>query len=278
MILVDDEIYIIESIFQSFYIKNMYFWVKNLPVPSRDESNHSKEIPWFSSSIIVPTILLTTVIIMFHQFYNQRLIRYPTASSIPSILLDKKHVLIGIVTSVGDADNFRLFHTPGGIFAGWHWLRRVPSIKKELKDQTIHIRLAGIDAPELSHFGKEAQPYGKEAMEWLTSYILGKRVSVQIFSRDRYERIVGAVEVRQWPYIWIKRNVSLEMLKLGLAEVYKSQGAEYGGKLAELQFRYAEQKAKKKRVGMWKQSNRSYESPSEYKRRMLGLSFLFNKK
>ncbi|KAG5438861.1 hypothetical protein PCK2_000914 [Pneumocystis canis] len=84
-------------------------------------------------------------------------------------------------------------------------------------------------------------------MEWLTSYILGKRVRVRIFSRDRYERIVGAVEIRHWPFIWIKKNVSLEMLKLGLAEVYKSRGAEYGGKIMEIRYLYEEQKAKRKK-------------------------------
>ncbi|EMR10786.1 hypothetical protein PNEG_00934 [Pneumocystis murina B123] len=249
----------------------MYFWVKNFPNISENETNNSKEIQFFSSSIFVPTIFLTTAILILHKFYYQSLVRYPTASSIPVSLMNNKHILLGVVTSVGDADNFRLFHTPGGIFAGWHWLRSIPLSRKDLKDQTIHIRLSGIDAPELSHFGKEAQPYAKEAIEWLTSYILGKRVRVQIFNRDRYERIVGAVEIRKWPYIWIKRNVSLEMIKLGMAEVYKSHGAEYGGKSAELRFRHEEEKAKRKKIGIWKQSAKSYESPAEYKRRTFAL-------
>jgi endonuclease YncB( thermonuclease family) len=71
--------------------------------------------------------------------------------------------------SVGDADNFRLYHTPG---FGWRWplkFRRVPTLSKgsfvspifswdmcslymdqlELKEQTIHVRIAGVDAPEV---------------------------------------------------------------------------------------------------------------------------------
>ncbi|KAI6020514.1 hypothetical protein EDC04DRAFT_2738026, partial [Pisolithus marmoratus] len=54
---------------------------------------------------------------------------------------------------MGDADNFRSYHTPG---IGWRWFRRVPTLAKDLKDQTIHIRIAGIDAPEGGHFGRPA--------------------------------------------------------------------------------------------------------------------------
>lgn len=51
------------------------------------------------------------------------------------------------MTRVGDADNFHLFHTPGGRLWGWGWFRNVPEKKPELKNNTIHIRIAGIDAP-----------------------------------------------------------------------------------------------------------------------------------
>ncbi|KAG4306326.1 hypothetical protein PORY_000314 [Pneumocystis oryctolagi] len=250
----------------------MFLWVENVPNDVQNEKSISDMIPWISTSIIFATVTLTSAILIIRSFYLRHLVRYSTAESIPASILNGKHVLSGVVTSVGDADNFRVFHTPGGFFAGWHWLRKIPSSKKELKDQTIHIRLAGIDAPELSHFGKEAQPFGKEAMEWLTSYILGKHVRVRLFSRDRYERIVGAAEVRHWPFIWIKRNVGLQMLKLGLAEVYRSQGAEYGGEKAKMKYYYEEERAKRKKVGMWKQSAKVYESPAEYKRRMAALT------
>ncbi|KAG4302925.1 hypothetical protein PCANB_000756 [Pneumocystis canis] len=245
----------------------MFLWVKNIPTDTQ-KKNESKTHSWISISILFPTMTLTYAILMIHRFYRQHLMRYSTALSFPASMLNRKHVLLGVVTSVGDADNFRLFHTPGGFLAGWHWLRSIPSLRKDLKDQTIHIRLAGIDAPELNHFGKEAQPYGKEAMEWLTSYILGKRVRVRIFTRDRYERILGTVETRHWPFIWIRKNVALEMIKLGLAEVYKSRGAEYGGKIMEIRYLYEEQKAKRKKIGIWKQGIKTYESPAEYKRRM----------
>ncbi|CCJ28548.1 unnamed protein product [Pneumocystis jirovecii] len=255
----------------------MFLWAKDVSSDSQNEKNVSEILPWISTSIIVATVTLTGAILIIRSFYSRYLLRYPTAESLPASMLNGKRVLSGFVTSVGDADNFRFYHTPGGFCAGWYWLRRVPTVKKELKDQTIHIRLAGVDAPELSHFGKKAQPFGKEAMDWLTTYILHKRVRVRLFSRDRYERIVAATEIRRWPFIWIRKDVGLEMLKRGLAEVYTSQGAEYGGKKREMKYHHEEEKAKKNKVGMWKQSSRLYESPEEYKRRMHALAPSFHK-
>ena len=107
--------------------------------------------------------------------------------------------------SVGDADNFRLYHTPG---FGWRWpikFRIIPSktkgnlynlkqsstkFRSDLKDQTIHIRIAGVDAPEAAHFGRPAQPYSAEALAWLKNAIEGKMVYCQLIQRDQYSRIV----------------------------------------------------------------------------------------
>lgn len=73
------------------------------------------------------------------------------------------------MNSVGDADNFRFYHTPA---FGWRWpfkFRRVPTATKgaigcllpqcsldcifvALKDNTLHIRIGGdrgVDAPEV---------------------------------------------------------------------------------------------------------------------------------
>lgn len=49
----------------------------------------------------------------------------------------RRRTLLGKVTSVGDGDNFHFFHTPGGRLAGWGWLRKVPTVRKELKDRTV---------------------------------------------------------------------------------------------------------------------------------------------
>lgn len=60
-------------------------------------------------------------------FYRKNLRRIPSAAYLTPNMLKGKRTLKGRVTSVGDSDNFRFYHTPGGIWAGWGWLRHVPS-------------------------------------------------------------------------------------------------------------------------------------------------------
>lgn len=55
------------------------------------------------------------------------------------------------------------------------------------------------------------------------------------------------------------------MLKMGLATTYEAKvGVEFGGR--EAAYRRAEEKAKRKGVGMW--GGKKLESPREYKTRM----------
>lgn len=76
-----------------------------------------------------------------------------------------------------------------------------------------------------------AQPYAVEAQDWLTRYVLNRKVRVRLLARDRYERVVCSVKIWRWG---IRRDVSLEMAKAGFAELYDNAGAEYGGLEKEL--------------------------------------------
>lgn len=120
----------------------------------------------------------------------------------------------------------------------------------DLKDQTIHIRIAGVDAPEAAHFGRPAQPYAPEALAWLKNAIEGKIIYCQLIRRDQYSRIVcqnnymilfscrlvntiQVAIVEQKPLllpgtIVSGKNLSLEMLKAGWVTIYEQAGAEYG--------------------------------------------------
>ena len=145
---------------------------------------------------------------------------------------------------------------------------------KELKDRTIHVRIAGVDAPELAHFGRPAQPYGQEAIDWLRSYVLHKYVRVYPFRQDQYGRVVCAVYKRRW--LLFRSDVGQQMLKHGLATVYEAKfGSEFGNK--EDDYRKVEAAAKGRKVGMWAEPGlvgrmlgreKSFESPREYKNRM----------
>ena len=133
----------------------------------------------------------------------------------------------------------------------------------ELPSQ-ISIRLAGVDAPEMAHFGRPSQPFSQEALDWLTKYILHRRIRAYIYKKDQYDRAVATVFVRRW---FLRRDVGLQMLKMGLATVYEAKsGAEFGE--LEGKYRRAEQWAKMKKKGMWSGKQKEFESPREYKTRM----------
>ncbi|KAL2808132.1 nuclease domain protein [Aspergillus granulosus] len=228
-----------------------------------------------SPQTLIATAILTSAILSAARFHRRYLRRFPDATSIPTTYFRRRSIF-GKVTSVGDGDNFRIFHTPGGRLAGWGWLpwKRVPTLKKELRNNTIHIRLAGVDAPELAHFGHPEQPFAREAHEWLTSFLLNKRVRAYVHRPDQYQRAVATVYVRRafdFPIPFRRRDVSYEMLSRGLATVYEAKsGSEFGGKAKEKEYRNAEWWAKTKRSGLWKgfRNNKEWESPREYKTRM----------
>lgn len=184
-------------------------------------------------------------------------------------LLTRKRWLKGVVTSVGDADNFRFFHTPA--LGGYSWplkVRRIPTLSKDLKNETLHIRIAGVDAPEAGHFGKPAQPYAAESLAWLRKRILGKKVYVKLLRRDQYSRIVAQVSLspRILPgLLFHGKNLPEEMLKSGWAVTYEQAGAEYG-KLGKEGYLRLEAESKAARRGMWKGGSNA-ETPAEYKRR-----------
>ncbi|KAL4931738.1 thermonuclease family protein [Aspergillus undulatus] len=224
---------------------------------------------------LISTLILTTGILSVARFYRSYLRRFTDAPSIPTEHFRRRSVL-GKVTSVGDGDNFRLYHTPGGRLAGWGWLpwKRVPKEKKDLRGNTIHIRLAGVDAPELAHFGRPEQPFARDAHDWLTSNLLNRRVRAYLHRPDQYQRAVATVYIRRaldFPIPFRRRDVSYEMLRKGLATVYEAKmGAEFGGAEMEASYRNAEWWAKLRGNGMWKgfRRNKEFESPREYKTRI----------
>lgn len=230
---------------------------KRAQVPSISEAIEINETGYAIIGGVVTAIVLGGGVLIYSRYLR----RIPSADHLQP--KDFGRNLRGYVTSVGDADNFRFYHTPG-----LARLRPVPTDRKDLKDQTLSIRLAGVDAPEGPHFGKPTQPFYNEALAHLTSLVHHKKIVVQPQSRDRYGRIVGIAWVPRLFFplsVFLpKRNVSTEMLRAGLATVYTAQGAVYGGLLSK--FEKEEAKAKAAKRGMWSQSSSSYVSPAEYKR------------
>ncbi|OLN88144.1 putative endonuclease LCL3 [Colletotrichum chlorophyti] len=250
-----------------------------VPAPENSEDDrkghaHSKSTSWNdllpkpdpplqAAKEWAPVFLTSVASLGFFIFWQSHLRRFPTASHIQPDLF-RKRTLLGRATSVGDGDNFHMFHTPGGRLAGWDWLRKVPATRATLKGKTIPVRIAGIDAPEGAHFGRPGQPGAAEALEWLRGYILNRRVWARIHRRDQYDRVVATVHVRQFLF---KKDVGLEMLKRGLATTYEAKsGVEWGG--SEEAYKAAEAKAKTKKLGIWGGKMSDFESPRAYKTRV----------
>lgn len=93
---------------------------------------------WTEPQTLIPSVALTVATVFGLRFYKSYLRRIPTVNHIKPDYF-RRRSLFGQVTSVGDADNFRLYHTPGGRIAGWGWLpwKRVPTKKDGLTKQTV---------------------------------------------------------------------------------------------------------------------------------------------
>jgi len=81
------------------------------------------------------------------------------------------------------------------------------------------IRLVGIDALEKSRKKHEpGQPFSQTSTKYLVGLVLNKYIDLVPYGTDRYERTLGVVYVDG-------KNVNLEMVRAGLAEVYRGKPA-----------------------------------------------------
>jgi len=152
-----------------------------------------------------------------------------------------------------------LFLLPGELLAGQFKITRVydgDTVKAEGHEIEIKIRLVGIDAPESSRKKHEpGQPFSQQATKHLAGLVLNKLVEVKGYGMDRYNRILGVIFLGSM-------NVNLEMVSVGLAEVYDGRpprGFDTGPYVE------AEKEAREAKRGMWVQGEK-YVSPKEWRR------------
>jgi endonuclease YncB( thermonuclease family) len=130
------------------------------------------------------------------------------------------------------------------------------TIKVTNNGKTSVIRLVGIDAPETSKGkNKPGQPFSRKSTKHLAGLVLNKSVEIQSYGTDRYGRTLGVV-------YYNGTNVNLEMVKSGLAEVYRgksSKGFDNGP------YWKAEKDARGDGRGMWSLGDR-YVSPREWRK------------
>jgi endonuclease YncB( thermonuclease family) len=81
----------------------------------------------------------------------------------------------------------------------------------------IKVRLVGIDAPETSRKKREpGQPYSQQAKKYLTEVVLNKTVNIKGYGLGPYNRTLGVIFLSG-------KDINLEMIKAGLAEVYRGK-------------------------------------------------------
>lgn len=202
------------------------------------------------------TLLASTVLSGATTIYN-------TAMDIPSSYFKEQKSIDAVVVRISDGDTFRVRHVTR--------VRSDPSFTGKLSDNTIVVRIAAVDTPETAKFGNAGQAYADEAKKFVTANLLNHRVSVQLLSRDQYGRVVGLVKYNDNSGIFgglfggSTKDISEELLKQGLAVVYRQGGAQYGGSIAK--WNELEQQAMKKKLGIWKKGVSNADLPADYKKK-----------
>jgi endonuclease YncB( thermonuclease family) len=102
--------------------------------------------------------------------------------------------------------------------------------------ESIRIRIAGIDAPELH------QAYGQRARAFASELALDRSISVRVRDRDRYDRLVADVTLPDG------RDLGEELLRAGLAWWYRAHSR---SKIFEV----LESTARQQRRGLWAEAD-----------------------
>jgi endonuclease YncB( thermonuclease family) len=130
------------------------------------------------------------------------------------------------------------------------------TIKAVGHDIEIKVRLVGIDAPETSKGKrKPGQPFGRKAEKYLAGLVLNRVVDIKGYGSDRYGRILAEIYVGD-------RNVNLEMVKTGYAEVYSGRPPKG---LYMKEYKKAEDRARNVGQGIWSQGDK-YISPALWRK------------
>ena len=126
----------------------------------------------------------------------------------------------------------------------------------------LKCRLAGIDAPEVSHPRRAGgqtpgQPYGLEAKRALETWALRRRVTVEVYGRDTYRRPLCVLHAGG-------RNLNLDLVREGLAWVEHGRGVDAPPSLRR-ELVAAEREARSARRGLW--ANGNPEPPWQFRKR-----------
>ena len=196
---------------------------------------------------------VTLAAILVSGSASNALFTFDTADDIPETYLREQREISARVVKVVDGDTYRVRHLPfffsGGSFEGG------------LQKNTISVRIVAVDTPETAKFGAAGQKYGAAAAEFASRKLLDKKVSVKLYGRDQYHRVLGSVYYQEG---FSRKDIGEELLKSGLAVVYRQSGGKYPNGIAY--WNKVEEEARKQKRGIW--SEKTIELPSEYKKKL----------
>jgi endonuclease YncB( thermonuclease family) len=156
--------------------------------------------------------------------------------------------------------SFAFFLLPCGSYAGQFeviWIFDGDTFRAEGHNIEIVVRFIAIDAPEISYKkGEPSQPFSNQSKKALMDMILYKTVEIKGYGLDKNNRLLAVVTFGG-------KNIGVEMIRLGLAEVYRG---EMPDNFDLKDYKQAEFDAKTARRGMWNQGN-NYVSPREWRER-----------
>lgn len=191
---------------------------------------------------------------------------YETAADIPSTVLKGKMEINGRVISISDGDTYRIRHLNGQ--------SNSEKFDGPAKYHTIVVRIYAVDTPEIAKFGNPGQAFSQESKDFVIKKIMNQKIKIKCLSRDQYGRLLGVVKYQEKGFLGTSSgdiDISEQLLKNGLAVVYRNGGANYDGKGVKY-FNDIESIAKTNKKGIWSLSDDDIELPSDYKKKLKGKS------
>ncbi len=161
------------------------------------------------------------------------------------VIKEKQHLTSLFPKEINETGNFEVLKVYDG-----------DSIKVKGYNLIFMVRLVGIDAPETGGASNPSQPFSNNAKNFLKETIAGEKIVLKSYGMGGYNRQLAEVFFNQ-------KNMNLEILKNGLAEIYKGKPAK--GIDINL-YRDAQSNAKKEKKGIWSLKSTEYQSPKQWRK------------
>lgn len=150
------------------------------------------------------------------------------------------------------------------VLAAGEWARVKHVIDGDtfITSKNEHVRLLGINAPEIAHDDEPGEPLGEMARAWLQKRVQGRLVQLvfDVQRRDGYGRLLAQVFLRDGSW------VNGELVARGLAHVYTFEpNHRFAARLLAL-----EEQARKARRGIWRTGRFAVVDARRVGRRMIG--------